>query len=110
MSLGLQGLVGVVVDLVGNLLVCTVNIQIETSILPQHVHSAISFVETRISEVKILMIENKFQLNDEKTEYLHIRPNICAQNLSCTSLLFGHIVFSFSTTAINLGFHFPDDM
>ena len=40
------------------------DIQIETSILPQHVHSAISSVETCISDVKYWMIENKLQLND----------------------------------------------
>ena len=51
------------------------DIQIETSILPQHVHSAISTVETCISDVKYWKIENKLQLNDEKTECLPIRPN-----------------------------------
>ena len=34
------------------------NIQIEASILPQHVHSAVSSVETCISDVKNWMIEN----------------------------------------------------
>ena len=38
-------------------------IQIETSILPQHVHGAISSVEICISYVKYWMIENKLQLN-----------------------------------------------
>ena len=56
------------------------------------------------------MIENKLQLNDEKTEFLLIRPNKCTQNLNCTSLSFGHNVMSFSTTAKNLGFRFTDDM
>ena len=56
------------------------------------------------------MIENKLQLNDEKTECLLIRPNKCTQNSNCTSLSFGHNVISFSTTAKNLGFHFTDDM
>ena len=49
------------------------NTQIETSILPQQVHSAISSVETCNSDVKYWMIENKLQLNDEKTECLLIR-------------------------------------
>ena len=40
------------------------DIQIETSILPQHVHSAISSVEICISDVKYWMIERKLQLND----------------------------------------------
>ena len=40
--------------------------QIETSNHPQHVHSAISSVKTRIYDVKYWMIENKLQLNDEK--------------------------------------------
>ena len=40
------------------------DIQIETSILPQHVHSAISSVEICISNIKYWMIENKLQLND----------------------------------------------
>ena len=35
------------------------DIQIETSILPQHVHSAIFSVETCISDVIYWMIENK---------------------------------------------------
>ena len=86
------------------------DIQIETSILPQHVHSTISSVEICISDVKYWMIENKLQLNDEKTECLLIRPNKCAQNLNCTSLSFGHNVISFSTIAKNLGFHLTDDM
>ena len=86
------------------------DIQIETSILPQHVHSTISSVEICIFNVKYWMIENKLQLNDEKTECLLIRPNKCTQNLNCTSLSFGHNVISFSTTAKNLGFHFTEDM
>ena len=86
------------------------DIQIETSTLPQYVHSTISSVEICISNVKYWMIENKLQLNDEKTECLLIRPNKCTQHLNCTSLSFGHNVISFSTTAKNLGFHFTDDM
>ena len=86
------------------------DIQIETSILPQHVHGTISSVEICISNVKYWMIENKLQLNDEKTKCILIRPNKCAQNLNCTSLSFGHNVISFSTTAKKLGFHFTDDM
>ena len=78
------------------------DIQIETSILPQHVHSAISSVEICISNVKHWMIENKLQLNDEKTECLLTHPNKCTQNLNCTSLSFGYNVISFSTTAKNL--------
>ena len=42
------------------------DLQIKHSILSQHVHSAISSVEIRISDVKYWMIENKLQLNDEK--------------------------------------------
>ena len=86
------------------------DIQIETFNHHQHVHSAISSVETCISDVKYWMIENKLQLNDEKTECLLIRPNKCTQNFNCTSLSFGHNVIPFSTTAKNLGFHFTDDM
>ena len=44
------------------------DIKIDTSILAQYVHSA-------ISDVKYWMIENKLQLNDEKNECLLIRPN-----------------------------------
>ena len=61
------------------------DIQIETSILPQHVHSAISSVETCISDVKYWTIENKLQFNDEKTDCLLIRPNKETQNLNYTS-------------------------
>ena len=82
----------------------------KTCILPQHVHSAISSVEICISNVKYWMIENKLQLNDEKTECLLIRLNKCTKFLNCTSLSFGHYVISFSTTAKNLGFHLTDDM
>ena len=64
------------------------DIQIKTSILPQHVHSAISSVETCISDVKYWMIENELQLRNEKTECLLIRQNKCTQNLNCTSLSF----------------------
>ena len=86
------------------------DIQIETSILPQHVHSAISSVEICIYDVKHWMIENKLQLNDEKIECHLIRPNKYTQDLNCTSLSFGHKVLSFSTTAKHLGFNFTDDM
>ena len=86
------------------------DIQIETSILPQHAHSAMSSVETGIFYVKYLMIENNLQLNDEKAECLLIRPNKSRQNLSCNFLSFGHNVISFSNTAKNLGFRFTSDM
>ena len=86
------------------------DIQIETSILPQHVHSTISSVEIYISDVKYWMIENKLQLNDVKTECLLLRPNKRTQNLNCTSLSFGHNVISFYAIAKNLGFHFTDDI
>ena len=86
------------------------DIKIEASNHPQHVHCAISSVETCISDVKYWMIENKLQLNYEKTECLLIRPNKCTQNLNCTSLSFGHNVISFSTTAKKLGFHYADYM
>ena len=52
------------------------DVQIGTSILPQHVHSAISSVEICISDVKYWMIENKLQLNDEKTDvFLYVQIN-----------------------------------
>ena len=57
------------------------DIQIEAAILPQHVHSAISSVETCFSDVKNWLIENKLQLNDDKTECLLICPNKCIQDL-----------------------------
>ena len=56
------------------------------------------------------MIENKLQLNGEKTECLHICQNKCTQNINCTSHSLGHNVISFSTTTKNLGFHLTDDM
>ena len=46
----------------------------------------------------------------KKTECLLIRPNKCTQKLNCISLSFAHNVISFSTTAMNLGFHLTDDM
>ena len=67
-------------------------------------------MEIRISDVKYWMIENKLQLNDEKTERLLKRPNKCTQYLNLTSLSSGHNVVPFSTAAMNLGFHFTDDM
>ena len=75
------------------------DIHFETSIFPQHVHSAISSVETCISDVRYWMIENNLQLNDAKTECLLIRQNKCPQNLNRTSLSFGHNVISLSSTA-----------
>ena len=67
-------------------------------------------METCISHVKNLMIENKLQTNDQKTECRHIRPNKFTQNFNCTSIPFRHSVISFYTTAKYLGFHFADDM
>ena len=86
------------------------DIHLETSIFPQHVHSTISSVETCISDVKYWMIENKLQLDNEKTECLLTRPNKCTQILNCTSLSFVHNVISFSTTAKKHGFYFTDHM
>ena len=63
-----------------------------------------------MSDVKYWMIENKLQLNDDKTECLLIHPNNCTQNINCTSLSFGHNVISFSTTEKSRGFNFTDDM
>ena len=63
-----------------------------------------------MSDVKYWMIENKLQLNDDKTECLLIRPNNCTQKINCTSLSFGHNVISFSTTEKSRGFNFTDDM
>ena len=58
------------------------DIPIETSILPQNVHGAISSVEICISDVKYWMIENKLRLNYEKTECLLIRPNKCKEKIA----------------------------
>ena len=63
-----------------------------------------------ISDVNYWMIENKLQLNYEKTECLLISPSKCTHNLNCTSLSFVHNVISFSTTAKSCRFHFTDDM
>ena len=82
------------------------DIQIKTSILSQHVNSAISSVETCISDVKNWMVENK----QNKTKCLLICPNKCTQNINSTSLSLGRNVIPFSTTAKNLGLHFTDDM
>ena len=52
------------------------DIQIETSNHPQHVHSAISSVETCIPDVKYWMIENKLHLNDKKRNvFLYVQIN-----------------------------------
>ena len=82
------------------------DIPIET----QHLHRAISSVETCISDVKYWMIENKLQLSDVKTECLPIRPNNSTHNLHCTFLSLRHNVMSFSTTAKNLGYKHTDDI
>ena len=63
---------------------------------------------TWISGVKNWMIENKLQLNDDKTEYLLIHPMKCTQTFNRTFLLAGYGVTSFSTTAKNIGFYFRD--
>ena len=86
------------------------DIQIETSILPQRVHSAISSMEICISDVKFWIIVSKLQLSDEKSECLLIRPNKCKKNLNFTYHSFGHNIISFSTTANNHRFHFTDNM
>ena len=83
------------------------DIQIETSIIHQHVPSAIFSVEICIADVKYWMIENKLHLNDEKKQCLFIRP--CKKNVNCTSLSFEYNVISFSITAKQLEFHFTDD-
>ena len=52
------------------------DIQILNSIFPKHVLSAISSVETCISDVENLMIEDTLQLNDEKgNAFLYVQIN-----------------------------------
>ena len=75
------------------------DVQIETSIHPQHINSAIFCVEICIFDVIYWMNENKLQLNDEKTKCLLIRQNKCSENFNCTSLSFGRNVMSSPTTA-----------
>ena len=82
-------------------------IQINTSILPQHVHSAISSVEMMSN---IGRLETSYSQSVKKTECLLICPNKSIQNVNNTYLSFGHNVISFSTTSKNLGFHFTDGM
>ena len=82
------------------------DIQFEFSSLPQDFHTAILCVEKCISDIKNGMIENKLQLNDDKTGCLLICQSNYTQNFKRTSLLFGHNVMSFSAATINLGFYF----
>ena len=51
------------------------DIQITTSILPQHVYSAVTSMETCISDINNWIIENKLQLNDDETECLLMHPS-----------------------------------
>ena len=53
------------------------DIQFKTSISLQHVHCAISSFGNMHFYVKNLMIENKSQLSDDKTECLLTRSNKC---------------------------------
>ena len=78
--------------------------------LLQHVHGAISSIKTCISNVKNWMIENKLQLNDEKTECLLIHSNKCIENLNRTFGSFGHNAISFYTTVKYPGFYFTDNI
>ena len=69
----------------------------------------VTSVETRISDIENLMIENKLQVNDDKTDRLLMRPNKCAQSINRNILIVGHNAILFSISAESIGFYLRDD-
>ena len=85
--------------------------QLQASVPPSNIQSAISSLETCLSDIQTWMLENKLKLNNGKTEALLLRSSSKSFSVSkCTTISVCGCEISFSSSARNLGFHIRDDM
>ena len=87
------------------------NTQLQVSVPPSNIQSAISSLETCLSDIQTWMLENKLKLNMIKQ-----RPSSCAhllspfQSANLIPSLSVAMKYLFSSSARNLGFYIRDDM
>ena len=73
--------------------------------------SAISSLETCLSDIQTWMLENKRKLNNDKTEALLLRSSSKSFSVGkTTTISVCGCEISFSSSARNLGFYIRDDM
>ena len=85
--------------------------QLQASVPPSNIQSAISSLETCLSDIQIWMLENKLKLNNDRTEALLLRSSSKSFSVSKpTTFYVCGCEISFSSSARNLGFYFRDDM
>ena len=85
--------------------------QLQVSVPPSNIQSAISFLETCLSDIQTWMLENKLKLNNDKTEAPLLRSSSKSFSVGkpTTISVCGYEI-SFSSSARNLGFYIRDDM
>ncbi|WP_419612594.1 reverse transcriptase domain-containing protein, partial [Thiolapillus sp.] len=85
--------------------------QLQVSVPPSNIQSAISSLETCLSDIQTWMLENKLKLNNDKTEALLLRSSSKSFSVGKpTTISVCGCEISFSSSARNLGFYIRDDM
>uniref|UniRef100_UPI003AF4B0DC RNA-directed DNA polymerase n=1 Tax=Thiolapillus sp. TaxID=2017437 RepID=UPI003AF4B0DC len=85
--------------------------QLQVSVPPSNIQSAISSLETCLSDIQTWMLENKLKLNNDKTEALLLRSSSKSFSVSKpTTISVCGCEISFSSSARNLGFYIGGDM
>ena len=85
--------------------------QLQVSIPPSNIQSAISSLETCLSNIRTWTLLNKLKLNNDKTEALLLRTSSKSFSASKpTTISVCCCEISFSSSARNLGFYIRDDM
>ena len=82
--------------------------QLYLSIEPSNVSDIVFSLENCIKDVKQWMLENKLQLNDEKTEILLINPK--KYDIDVNNITIGNDCIVFSEHAKNLGVYISNDL
>ena len=82
--------------------------QLYLSIEPSNVSDIVFSLENCIKDVKQWMLENKLQLNDEKTEILLINPK--KYDIDVNNITIGNDCIAFSEHAKNLGVYISNDL
>ena len=85
--------------------------KLQVSVPPSNIQSAISPLETCLSDIQTWMLENKLKLNNDKTEAFLLRSSSKSFSASKpTTISICGCEISFSSSARNLGFYIKDDM
>ena len=85
--------------------------QLQVSVPPPNIQSAISSLETCLSDIQTWMLENKLKLNNDKTEAFLMRSSSKSVSVSKpTTISVCGCEISFSSSARNLGFYITNYM